>query len=306
MTINKKDNFKDLVNSLPNEVIKHLKDLIAITGLNESEEIFISFVDAWIVKRALFDRIIEHGNFKKIKQFDTSCSAGCIALTISGSLITIGPLDDKTRKTTYTAIGIRTDVPEIRTEEKSILNNSISIHHPISFEKGPVKVSSMVLDMGTTIEEVNHDEITHEINITNKLLQQNFININKNFLNIHIRTKGIIGRNDLFEQWIVLDWFRIGGMEQYIFYGRTKFLWLELFTPLYNLLLKKEIAQDQMNQLFLNITNRQFGNFIDVYKWLESEKKDFDIGLLKALEEIPSLEQYDDFKEKIIKEINKQ
>jgi hypothetical protein len=84
-------------------------------------------------------------------------------------------------------------------------------------------------------------------------------------------------------------------MEKHIFMARAKLLWLELFSGVYKALSKKIKGAQQRDAAFLDFTNARFAQFIDEYKWYESEKKNFDIGLMKALEELPEYKPYLEF-----------
>jgi hypothetical protein len=75
-------------------------------------------------------------------------------------------------------------------------------------------------------------------------------------------------------------------------------LWLELFTKVYKALSKKTKNSEQRDNDFLEFTNNKFAKFVDDYKWYESEKKNFDIGLMKALEELPEYQAYTEFADK--------
>ena len=111
-------------------------------------------------------------------------------------------------------------------------------------------------------------------------------------------------REDLFKRWIILEWFKIGGLQEQIFLARAKLLWVELFSDLYKKL--NNLSGKELDNAIVEFSNNIFSKFIDDYKWYESEKKQFDIGLMKALEELPADEEYktylEDYTKKFLKD----
>jgi hypothetical protein len=93
-------------------------------------------------------------------------------------------------------------------------------------------------------------------------------------------------RDDLFEKWIIRDWF-VSGVE----WASLKRIYINLFSSLYDDLSDRYNAKKR-DELFLNFINVVFPTILDVYKWHESEKVNQDIGLLKALETIPLCDWY--------------
>lgn len=295
--------FGKIFDSMPLEVVYHLKKLIASTGLPDNSKSFNRFMESWLAKRGQFDKIVDKGNYKKEKNFKIDNKSSCIAMTISGSLVTLGPLENNSRTATYTSIGVRTDVPMVKIKEKSVLAANIELHKPIVFKKGPVKSTSVILDIAVMPSEIDHERQVKELSSVNDLLLNKFLSINRDFLSDKFKDTDLINRNDLFEKWIILTWFRTGGIEEYVFLARAKLLWLELFSKFYDYLSDKGFSEEKRDNMFLELTNVKFAHYIDVYKWLESEKKDFDIGLLGALEDIPGLDSYVEFGDNFYKEV---
>lgn len=288
------NSYSKLMEKLPGDIEEHLHDLLKSCGITDNKRNFRRAAESWLAKRGIFDRIIEHGNFQRVNLYKKNEPNACIAMTMSGSLVTLGPLENNGRNVTYASIGMRTDVPEMREELNSELELDLILKKNLIFKKGPIKATSTIIDIAIIQGNDDIEKQKARLNAANKILLNRFIDINRGFLS----DKGddeIDYRNDLFEKWIILEWFRIGGHDEYAFYGRSKMLWLELFTDLYEFLTKKFSSKSKRDELFMDLQNPRFGKFIDVYKWIESENKDFDIGLMKALEEIPDLEKYKKF-----------
>jgi hypothetical protein len=286
--------YSKILEQIPPYVEEHLHDLIKSCGLTDNKRTFKRAAESWVAKRGIFDRIIEHGNFQRTNLYSQNEPNACIAMTLSGSLITLGPLENNGRTVTYASIGMRTDVPEMREEIDCQLDGDLALQKNLFFKKGPIKATSTIIDIAIIPGNDDINTQKKRLNAANKILLSRFVDINRDFFSDKSEDE-IDNRNDLFEKWIILEWFRIGGVDEFVFYGRSKVLWLELFTDLYNFLTKKHSSKEKRDELFMDLQNTRFGKFIDVYKWIESENKDFDIGLMKALEEIPELEKYKKF-----------
>ena len=143
------------------------------------------------------------------------------------------------------------------------------------------------MDLALSVEGESGKKQLQSIKKAGKKLKDDFIKVNKQVLKKDTKEDTLNNRNDLFNKWIILEWFAAGGLEKHIFRARAKILWLELFTEAYTAVSKRKRVKKERDTEFLDFTNRQFAKFIDDYKWYESEKKNFDIGLMKALEELP-------------------
>jgi len=290
-------NYEDLKKHIPPNVSKHLAGLIKESELPDNEQTMKKLSEAWLLKRALFYKMVEHENFKKTDSMHKDNKNGCIAITMSGSIIAVGPLIDNKRDIKYTSIGMRIDVPESLHVKAGRLAQDIVCEKSMIFEKGPLEKTSPIMDLALSAENVSEQEQLVSIKKVNKKLQADFIKVNKDALEQESKKDIIKNRNDLFQKWIIIQWFILGGMEKHIFMARAKILWLELFTKVYKALSKKIKNSEQRDNDFLDFTNNRFAKFVDEYKWYESEKKNFDIGLMKALEELPEYQVYLDFED---------
>jgi hypothetical protein len=197
---------------------------------------------------------------------------------------------------------MRNDVPKILTTENAVISENIEIDRALSFKEGPIKQTSEIIGIGIASDNDDPERQIKKIIEINKLLMDNFIQINRNTFKSNYFDSELNSRNDLFKRWIIIEWFLIGGIDRQIFLARAKLLWLELFTKLYQELSNEKYLADDRDDIFLEFTNDRFAKFIDDYKWYESEKKDFDIGLMKALEEVPGHMNYWDYQNDYVKE----
>jgi hypothetical protein len=287
----------ELKENLPEKVFSQLKHLIHESTLPDTEESLVNIIEIWLTKRALFNKILDRYNLKKTHTFAKDAPNACIAITLSGSILAIGPLINGQRHLSYSSISTRTDVPPAIHADDVVCEEDVIINKAMIFTRGPIKKTSPLIDIGVIVEEKNPEKQLNMIKKINELLRGNFIQINKSMIGMEREKKELIqNRNDLFNKWIIIEWFLIGGLEKHIFLARAKLLWLELFTKVYETLAENTLK----DELFLDFTNKKFAQFIDDYKWFESEKKNFDIGLMKALEEIPSYDTYIEYVQEYI------
>jgi hypothetical protein len=296
-------NMEDLKKTMPQNVITQLKALLQNSKLPDNENYLSKIIESWLLKQALFNKITEHGDFKKTEHFKKDAKGGCIAVTLSGSILSIGPKIGNFRKVIYTSIDLRNDVPKIIEEENAVLANDIVTGKIVTFSSGEIKSTSEIYNLSLPKTEGEEEEEVNKIIEINKLLLKNFLQVDKYTFKANYFDNDLSVKNDLFKRWIIIDWFIIGGFDKHIFMARIKILWLELFSRLFQEIIKNKPMLEKMEEIFIEFTNIRFARFIDDYKWYESERKNFDIGLLKALEEIPSYKAYWDYLDKYLNEI---
>ena len=203
----------------------------------------------------MFNKMSEHENFKRVETIKKDNKNGCIAITYSGSIIAIGPEVDNKREINYTSIAMRTDVPESVSSGNGILAENIVCGKNIIFKEGKIKKTSPIMDLAVSLETENEKKQLESIKKADKKLRSNFIKVNKEALNMDIKKDTLKSRNDLFNKWIILEWFVAGGLEKYIFKARAKILWLELFTGIYNSIRRKKTTKEEKDNDFLGFTN---------------------------------------------------
>jgi len=93
-------------------------------------------------------------------------------------------------------------------------------------------------------------------------------------------------RVDLYRSWKILKWLNVVP-ENREDNERLLKIWLELFMALYGDLSERVKENQERDRLFLHFTNEVFPAAIDQYKWYESERLGYDIGLWKTLENTP-------------------
>lgn len=284
-----------ILEKLPKTLSSYLNDLMTDEGFTQEEK-RRRFVKNWIKKRALFDKIVEHNGFVLTDKIGQESKNGILIITYSGSLLTIsGEKPDKTRDVLYESIKLRRgNYP--KTEETSItIDFPVEINKPVNVNGGILVKTSPVFSMAIEKEDVaGPTDAGKRFRLIGEKISNALKSIN-NAIFSKTDSTALENREDLFNKWIILTWFRIGGFEEEVFLARANILWIELFDRVYRELLTHMKDREKQDEAFLDMTNQRFTHYCDVYKWLESEKKDFDIGLMKALEEIPLRDDYTDF-----------
>jgi hypothetical protein len=286
---------EDAQKHIPPEVREHLLGLIGHSRLPPTDDTMRRLVEAWLLKKAAFQKATEHGLFHTTRLMRRDDPNGCLALTMSGSLVSIGPLADGRREITYSSIGLRTDVPETLAVSDGALAEDVECGRPIRFSGGKLKKTSAVTDIAAAPAGTSRTEQAASLRKADEKLKTEFVRFNRQALEEKGADDVLRRRDDLFQKWIILQWFLYGGLERHVFTARAKILWLELFTRIYDALAAKEPDPVRRDARFLEFTNQLFAKFCDDYKWYESVHKNFDIGLMKALEELPEYPAYLDF-----------
>ena len=286
-----------ILEKLPKNLAAYLQKLMVDEGFDTDNTSRERFLKGWLKKRALFDKIAEHNGFVLIDRIEEDFRAGVLVFSYSGSLLTISAQqEDGTRDVLYESINLRQDkFPKI--EEQSIkVKFPIELNQPVLAEGKRIVKTSPVFAIAIEAEAGKPvSEARKRFRMIGERIARGLLIINQAIFEKHSIASELENREDLFNQWIILTWFRIGGWEEEVFLARAQLLWLELFSQAFNTLKKKIADPLECDQAFLEIVNAKFSHFCDVYKWIESEKKTSDIGLMRALEELPLKEEYQAF-----------
>jgi hypothetical protein len=287
----------DLLAKMPPALAHHLKGLMKTCGFDSDPGTRKKFMENWLKKKAFFDKIVEHQGFHVVPGVERGFLEGVIILTYSGSLLTLSPAnDDGTREIVYNSIDMRKDVTEKTMEPGAQVVFPLELHRSLEATAGKIKKTSPILAMAVEDNpEAEAESAGKKLRLIGERISRSLILVNQELFSKHGVASELEGRDDLFERWVILSWFRIGGWEEAVFYQRARMLWFELFSKGYNDLSAAVRENNRRDELFLRLVNDDFPHYIDVYKWIESEKIDRDLGLMKALEEVPGRKDYQAF-----------
>lgn len=138
----------------------HIRQIAKTSGLEDGQESLEKLAEAWTMKRDAFEAAMRERGLEEIPFFGADEERGALALTYSGSIVTIGPLDGGKRHCEYASVGLRADVPESATEPESALSADVETDCSIAFSRGPVKSTSPVFKIAVAAERLPLDEET--------------------------------------------------------------------------------------------------------------------------------------------------
>lgn len=163
-----------------NPVIQeHIKQITKSSGLPDNEESYELLAGAWEEKKNSFESHILDGDLLAVEFFSKDEPKGAIALSYSGSLLTIGPLVDGQRNCEYASVGLRTDVPGFAKEAESVLAGDIEVDSPVEFKKGPVKSSSPLWKIAVAREKLDAEEEAELLTEITQAVVEDFVEVNK-------------------------------------------------------------------------------------------------------------------------------
>ncbi|HRR01611.1 MAG TPA: hypothetical protein P5286_01820 [Treponemataceae bacterium] len=169
-------------NTLSEMIRNHIKQIAKTSGLPEGDETLEALAAAWVEKKQCFEDGVSENNLDEVDFFAKDTDKGALALTYSGSLITIGPLVDGARHAEYTSIGLRTDVPGSAVEENAILSSDIEKDSVVMFEKGPIQQSSPIFKIAVSNEDLEAEEEEALLTQVTQDITEEFVEVNKTII----------------------------------------------------------------------------------------------------------------------------
>lgn len=164
---------------VPENIKKHLHRVIKTFGLETDGETMARLVNGWLEKEDSFKEQMFNMGMEETGEFDCNDERGSLALTYSGSLISIGPIIEGDRKVDYTSIGFRQDVPETLTKEGCSLAENIQIDKGITFFEGPLKQTSPIYKIVVCPESLSAEEQEDIIDQATTMIIDSFADINQ-------------------------------------------------------------------------------------------------------------------------------
>lgn len=163
---------------IPENIQRHLLSVIKTFGLPSDEETMSRLINSWLEKEDAFKEQMFNMGMEEVGSFQKEDERGSLALTYSGSLISIGPMIDGDRKVDYTSIGFRQDVPETLTKEGSVLAEDVVIDKGIFFNGGPIRQTSPIYKIVVCPESLSPEEQEDIIEQATTMIIDSFADIN--------------------------------------------------------------------------------------------------------------------------------
>jgi len=164
------------------KVQEHVRKLVASTGLPNNEETLELLAKGWLEKQSLFFEQTKARNLEETDRLSKDSPKGALIMTYSGSLITLGPLEEDHRLGEYSSIGLRQDVPDSAREDDSILSKDVEKDGLVEFSKGPIQKSSPVYAIAEVTEDLDFQDEMDLLGEVTMLLTQDFVDVNKTLI----------------------------------------------------------------------------------------------------------------------------
>jgi hypothetical protein len=169
----------ELNTTIPENILKHLQYVATSFGLGQDEETIQMLADSWSEKLEAFEhKMIELG-MDEVASYATDDERAALALTYSGSLLSIGPLVDGARKVDYTSIGLRKDVPESAADENCTLKYAMEVEKSAEFEGSSIKKTSLIYKIVVAPDSLNAEEQEDLIDEAKTVIIDTFVDMNQ-------------------------------------------------------------------------------------------------------------------------------
>ena len=169
----------EYLNQVPEEVQDHIRQITGTSGLPNTEESVELLAQAWLEKKRVFEEKIDVLKMDEVDELGIDDDRGAIAMTYSGSILSIGPLVEGKRSVEYASIGLREDVPDTATHEHSELAADVILDDPVRFEIGPIQKSSPILKIAVMREEMEPEAEEQALSDATVAITEEFVEINK-------------------------------------------------------------------------------------------------------------------------------
>jgi nucleoid DNA-binding protein len=133
----------------------------------------------WQDKYRLFNSQTKLLDMREVPDLALSDIRGFIALTYSGSLISVGPAQDGSRWLEYASIKLRTDVPDIISGTGAVLSAPPALNKYLLFSKGPIQSTSSIYRIAACDESLSPGEQDRRIREAAIFLTNGFMKLNR-------------------------------------------------------------------------------------------------------------------------------
>ena len=169
----------EYLDQIPAQIRNHIVKIASTAGLEQDSESVELIAHAWLDKKTSFEERIAESEMEEWDEFPADEERGALALTYSGSLLTIGPLIVGKRSVEYTSIGLRKDVPESALSDRSSIAKDLRIDDPAVFTGGPIEKSSAIFKIAVAKERMEPEDEKDLLSEVTQVLTEDFVEVNK-------------------------------------------------------------------------------------------------------------------------------
>ena len=134
---------------------------------------------AWLEKKKLFEQQVRALDMRQVPVFAAADPGGALALTYSGSLVSLEPIVEGSRRVEYASITLRADVPAIAIVGKDGFAGDLRVDEEAAFTAGPVKSTSPGALIATCAAGLPLREQNRRIREAMIFLTNGFVRINR-------------------------------------------------------------------------------------------------------------------------------
>jgi hypothetical protein len=142
ISLSKEQAMEKVFDSLPEHIKVHLRGITRSSGLPDTEESLGVISKNWMDKKNLFQGQIKSLDMTETDTFAADDPRAALALTYSGSLISLGTPRNGRRRMEYYSIKLRPDVPEMLKTPEAGIKADAGTDKILEFEDGPIKSTS--------------------------------------------------------------------------------------------------------------------------------------------------------------------
>lgn len=186
------------MSDLPEAVRRHLAALADETSIQPREDALARLAHNWRAKQRLYEEQCDALALIPVERLADDDPRGFLALTRSGSLVSVGPLVDGARSLEYASISIRADVPPLVQSDAAAVDGEVATGHPIRLNNCPIEATSDLFTIRTFGEGVAPEEQTKRLReamifLTNGFVRENTSLVVDNPGNVqHFTLKSIV------------------------------------------------------------------------------------------------------------------
>lgn len=165
--------------SLPEQVRRHLRALVKSSGSEAPADAEEQLAQGWQAKNQAFKSHTATHDMVGVDFFQAGNPGGALAVTLSGSILSIGPIVEGGRAVAYASIGTRRDVPQMSISQDVQLAHDVKLGDAAHFEKGSIEKTSPIFAIAIFQRALEPETETNALAEITELLAEQFVAINQ-------------------------------------------------------------------------------------------------------------------------------
>ncbi|MFW5684331.1 MAG: hypothetical protein ACOC1I_05720 [Spirochaetota bacterium] len=167
------------LDQVPARIHDHIREITKTSGMPDTDESVEEIARAWLEKKEIFEASTSDMKMEEALELAADDDRGALMLTYSGSLVTLGPLVDGTRRAEYASIGLRQDVPDSAENDEAVLAGDVAIDGPVAFTEGPFKKSSPIFRIAILPAGEDPEEDQEQLSSATQIITERFVEVNR-------------------------------------------------------------------------------------------------------------------------------